>query len=203
MAASPGADVEAFWLARHFDSGDDVHSGVDSFAALLHGGVVATSASHEHPDVQPATPSAPPPTPVSPCSPRSPTAAPPAAEAAAEAAPPAARLNSHAHAHAHASERWRLRMARGGNGSQNDLLSWSATLGEPVQDIVISNALDPGHTLIRRARRCGATYLGALRGSFRRSRSRSRFAAVRRVTCADRPGLLLSLTEHLKGQQAR
>jgi hypothetical protein len=138
MAASPGGDVEAFWLARHFDS-DDVHSGgADSFASLLHGDVAASSERLADAPQQPAAPSAPPLAP--PGSSRSPSAAP----------LPAARVPSHSYAHA--SDQWRVRMARGNNGSQNDLLSWSATLGEPVQGIVISNELDPGHTLIRCAR---------------------------------------------------
>lgn len=58
-------------------------------------------------------------------------------------------------------------------GSISDLVTWSATLGEPVRGVVVSNALSP-------------------------EPGRSTFV---RVTTDDRRGLLVALTEHLKAQQ--
>ena len=58
-------------------------------------------------------------------------------------------------------------------GSISDLVTWSATLGEPVRGVVVSNALSP-------------------------EPGRSTFV---RVTTDDRHGLLVALTEHLKAQQ--
>jgi hypothetical protein len=57
-------------------------------------------------------------------------------------------------------------------GSISDLVTWSATLGEPVRGVVVSNALSP---------ELGTTFV--------------------RVTTDDRRGLLVALTEHLKAQQ--
>jgi hypothetical protein len=178
--------VEDFWLHRHFESSDVVSSGAapfDSFASLL-----------------------------------------PAAPPEAQAAPPLhARRGAASHAGSHGASpraasppsprrvlhRWRLRMAKGGGGSTDAL--WSATLGEPVAGATISNELDAEHTLIRRARcwRGGARGARAAAGAAHaarvggHSREGKRGAAARRVTCVDRPGLLVALTEHLQGQQAR
>jgi len=136
-------DVERVWLAQHLASSDMGPDGrsYDSFADLC--GLVPSTPRASASGGAPA----PAPLPVG-------AASPPAEEGGGGASP--ARSPSRGGADeggTAAAERWRRRMKMSRSASTDALDAWSATLGEAVAGVAISNADDEAHTLIRRVAR--------------------------------------------------
>jgi hypothetical protein len=144
-AESAVLDVESVWLSQHLPSS---HAGgaraFDCFADMPGGLVPATppggssgGAALRPPAGAPASTTSPP---------------------GSGSATPTRSPTGSAEAGKLVAERWRRRMLMPRSASTDALDAWSATLGEAVSGVAITNADDEAHTLIRCASRAAAAW---------------------------------------------
>ena len=149
LAAESGAtqpfDVEAVWLSQHLSSSSASGArGFDSFADMPGGLVPATPPGGSNGGApRPAVAGAP-----------ASVTSPPGSGTATPTRSP----TGSAEAGKLVAERWRRRMLMPRSASTDALDAWSATLGEAVSGVAISNADDEAHTLIRCASRAAAAW---------------------------------------------
>ena len=150
VLASPSADmaqrpldVESVWLSQHLACRDmasaasNVRS-YDSFADLC--GLVPATPPGQAGGAPPAEAQSSAPAGAS---------TPPGGDSGATTPTAGAAAAGGAAAGAVAAERWRRRMTMARSASSDALDAWSATLGEAVSGVAVSNAEDDAHTLIR------------------------------------------------------
>ena len=136
-------DVESVWLQQHLACSDMASAAsngrsFDSFADLC-GLVPATppgqTGGAPPPDAQGGAPAG--------------ASTPPGGDSGATTPPHGAAGGGGGTAGAVAAERWRRRMTMARSASSDALDAWSATLGEAVSGVAVSNAEDEAYTLIR------------------------------------------------------
>ena len=136
-------DVESVWLSQHLACSDMASAtsngrSYDSFADLC--GLVPATPPGQAGGAPPAEAQSSAPSGAS---------TPPGGDSGATTPTAGAAAVGGATAGAVAAERWRRRLTMARSASSDALDAWSATLGEAVSGVAVSNAEDDAHTLIR------------------------------------------------------